>query len=116
DGALRMFDCVEFNESFRWVDVLSDLAFACMDFADFGRADFAHRLLDSYLQITGDYASLATWRYYFVYRALVRAKVAAIRSTQADESEQRTAAEAELQKYLNLAEQTTQNACPQLII
>ena len=116
DGELRLFDCVEFNENFRWVDVLSDLAFACMDFADFGRSDFAHRLLDAYLQLTGDYEGLAVWRYYFVYRALVRAKVAAIRSTQAETPDQSTAAIGELQKYLELAERAAQSERPRLII
>lgn len=115
-GRLRMFDCVEFNESFRWIDVLSDLAFACMDLADFGRVDFANRLLNAYLQITGDYEGLTAWRYYFVYRALVRAKVAAIRSGQAGAATEQAAAREELQKYLSLAERKTKENSPRLLI
>lgn len=103
DGRPRMFDCVEFNESFRWIDVLSDLAFLCMDLADFGRADFADRLLNAYLEATGDYAGLAAWRFYLVYRALVRAKVAAIRSQQTEDDAQRASAINEVTNYLTLA-------------
>jgi uncharacterized protein len=111
-----MFDCVEFNESFRWVDVLSDLAFLCMDFADFGRADFGHRLLNVYLEITGDYAGLAVWRFYLVYRAMVRAKVAAIRRQQAMDDHQREVAVNDVATYLKLAERYIQPRVPKLLI
>lgn len=105
DGRPRLFDCVEFNESFRWIDVLSDLAFLGMDLADFGRNDLAHRLLNAYLEITGDYGGLRAWRFYLVYRALVRAKVAAIRSQQAADDARREPARQEVANYLSLAGQ-----------
>jgi len=116
NGEPRMFDCVEFNESFRWVDVLSDLAFLCMDLADIGRHDFAHRLLNTFLEITGDYAGLKVWRFYLVYRAIVRAKVAAIRSRQTEEPGPRADASREVDNYLTLAGQYTQPRVPKLII
>ena len=113
---VQLFDCVEFNESFRWVDVFSDLAFLAMDLADFDRTEFANRLLNAYLEITGDYAGLAVWRYYLVYRAMVRAKVAAIRSRQETPDSGAAAAKDELSKYLTLAERITHPAAPQLFI
>lgn len=116
DDQVRMFDCVEFNENFRWVDVLSDLAFICMDLADFGRADFAYRLRNAYLEITGDYAGLAVWSYYMVYRAMVRAKVAAIRSRQSTAPADRSAADEDLRKYLTLAADVTRPTAPRLFI
>lgn len=116
DDQVRMFDCVEFNENFRWVDVLSDLAFLCMDLEDFGRADFAHRVRNRYLETTGDYAGLAVWRYYSVYRALVRAKVAAIRGRQTDDPAQRVEAARQLENYLSLAERMTEPSAPTLFI
>jgi predicted kinase len=116
DDQVRMFDCVEFNENFRWVDVLSDLAFACMDLADFGRSDFAHRLRNAYLEITCDYAGLAAWRYYYVYRALVRAKVAAIRGRQAADEREPATAEKDVRNYLSLAARATQPLSPRLFI
>ncbi len=77
-----VFDCIEFNDNFRWIDVISEIAFTTMDLIDRQRPDLAARLLDRYLQGTGDYAGLALLRFYQVYRALVRAKVAIIRYSQ----------------------------------
>jgi aminoglycoside phosphotransferase family enzyme len=79
-----LFDCLEFNANLRWIDVISEIAFGVMDLDDRGRPDLAARLLDRYLQRCGDYAGLTLLRFYQVYRAMVRAKVAAIRSSQLD--------------------------------
>lgn len=78
------FDGVEFNKSFRWIDVANDLAFAVMDLEDRGYAAFAARLLNAWLEATGDYAALSVLPFYQVYRALVRAKVDSIRASQGD--------------------------------
>lgn len=72
------FDGIEFNDAFRWIDVLSDAAFLGMDLHQRGRPDFSHSFLDTYLESTGDHASLAILRWYLIYRAMVRAKVASI--------------------------------------
>jgi aminoglycoside phosphotransferase family enzyme/predicted kinase len=74
-GEVQAFDCIEFSDVLRWIDVMNDLAFTHMDLEFHGRTDLAARLLNRYLEITGDYAGLAILRYYRVYRALVRAKV-----------------------------------------
>lgn len=76
EGAVLPFDCIEFNENLRWVDVQSEIAFLAMDLHDRHRPDLAWRFLNAYLEHSGDYAGLALFRYYQVYRALVRAKVA----------------------------------------
>ncbi|MBS0316178.1 MAG: AAA family ATPase [Proteobacteria bacterium] len=69
------FDAIEFDPGLRWIDVISDTAFATMDLQAHGRSDLAYRLLDVYLQCSGDYEGLASLRYYEVYRAAVRALV-----------------------------------------
>ena len=76
------FDCLEFNENLRWIDVLSEIAFLVMDLDDHQRTDLARRLLNKYLEHTGDYRNLAVLQYYMVYRAMVRAKVNALRLNQ----------------------------------
>ncbi|MFW2441027.1 MAG: AAA family ATPase [Arenicellales bacterium] len=76
------FDCLEFNENLRWIDVLSEIAFLVMDLDDHQRPDLSRRLLNSYLEQTGDYRNLALLQYYMVYRAMVRAKVNALRLNQ----------------------------------
>ncbi|RYF82865.1 MAG: aminoglycoside phosphotransferase [Comamonadaceae bacterium] len=73
DGALAPFDCIEFDPALRWIDVMSDVAFLTMDLKAHGRADLAFRFLDAWLQHSGGYAGLQVWRFYEVYRALVRA-------------------------------------------
>lgn len=93
DGAPVPFDCIEFNEDFRWIDVMSEIAFAVMDFVDRGAPALGWRFLNRVLESSGDYAGVAVLRFYLVYRAMVRAKVALIRARQLDPSDaQRTAA------------------------
>lgn len=76
------FDGIEFNDSFRWIDILNDTAFLVMDFAAHDHKKIGLQFLNAYLEQTGDYESLMLLRWYLVYRALVRAKVAAIRAGQ----------------------------------
>lgn len=77
------FDGIEFDSALRWIDVVSDLAFLTMDLQAHGRPDLAFRALDVYLQHSGDYAGLRVLRFYEVYRALVRAVVAGLRTADA---------------------------------
>ncbi|CAI8696609.1 AAA family ATPase [Burkholderia pyrrocinia] len=75
-----MFDCIEFSDALRWIDVVNDLAFLVMDLCAHGRADLARRLLNRWLEATGDFAGLAALPLYVGYRALVRAQVAVLRA------------------------------------
>jgi aminoglycoside phosphotransferase family enzyme/predicted kinase len=107
--AVQAFDCLEFNDGLRWIDVVSEIAFLVMDLQERGRADLAFCVLNRWLEQTGDYAGLVTWRWYFVYRALVRAKVATLRLRQPDLSDdERAHHKRELANYLALAERWTQ--------
>lgn len=78
------FDCIEFNESFRWIDVMNELAFTAMDLAAQGRLDYSHRLVNRYLEASGDYDGLDVLPFYLVYRAMVRAKVDCLHAAQGD--------------------------------
>jgi aminoglycoside phosphotransferase family enzyme/predicted kinase len=80
---MLIFDCIEFDAALRWIDVASDLGFALMDLQAHGRQDLAARLLNGWLQRTGDFAALPALRYYTVYRALVRALVALLKARHA---------------------------------
>ena len=82
EGALTAFDCIEFSPALRWIDTLADAAFLTMDLHAHGRSDLAWRFLDAYLSETGDYAALAVLRPYEIYRALVRALAARLRTEQ----------------------------------
>ena len=106
-GRMTLFDCIEFNESMRWTDVMSDVGFLVMDLRDRGRPDLAAGFLTAYLEITGDYEGLGVLRFYFVYRALVRAKVACLRRAQAGSDEEHARSLAEFRTYLDLARRET---------
>ena len=83
DGRPTPFDGIEFSLAFRWIDVASDVAFAAMDLYRHRLPRLAARFVSRYLERTGDYGALRVLRYYLVYRAMVRAKVAAIAMRQA---------------------------------
>lgn len=82
DNQVTLFDCIEFNPELRWIDVISEVAFVMMDLQQRGYPRLAWRFINRYLQQTGDYDGLKLLRYYLAYRALVRAKVAALRIRQ----------------------------------
>lgn len=103
DGPV-VFDCIEFSPELRWIDVINDIAFLVMDLQDRGQPTMAQRFLNSYLEHTGDYGGMGVLQFYKIYRALVRAKIDAIRSHQAGISpEEQAEAEKEFLEYLNLA-------------
>lgn len=75
---VRLFDCIEFNLEFRWIDTICDLAFLLMDLEANNQPGYAHRCLNRYLELTGDYDGVQLLNFYKGYRAMVRAKVAMI--------------------------------------
>ena len=89
NGRVRLFDCLEFNEDLRWIDVASDIAFTYIDLLEHGQPGLANWFVNEVASHSGDYPSALLLRFYAVYRCLVRAKVAAIRAKQqhADTSE-----------------------------
>jgi uncharacterized protein len=77
-----LFDAIEFNEEFRWTDIMADVGFLVMDLKDKKYPQYAHRFVSAYLEHIGDYHGLQVLPYYTVYRALVRAKVSLLRALQ----------------------------------
>ena len=108
DGEVTLFDCIEFNEAFRWIDVMSDVAFMAMDLEDRGLRGLSQRFVNAYLEQTGDYAGLLVLDYYKAYRAMDRAKVALLRLTQPGISDaEREQAMQRYRGYAQLAERYT---------
>lgn len=107
DGEVAAFDCIEFDPALRFIDVLDDLAFTVMDFSARGRHDFAFRLLNGWLDATGDHGALPALRFSVVYRALVRAQVARLRGP---------GNEALARRYLDCALAWTRPGQPRLYI
>lgn len=116
-GEFVLFDSIEFDPGLRWIDLMSDLAFLLMDLESRGAYQHARRLKNAYLEAGGDYQGLVLLRFYLVYRAMVRAKIAMLRAQQfAPEEEQRQASLAESRRYLELAQRHCQRRSPALAI
>lgn len=112
EGRIRAFDCIEFNPGLRWIDVANDIAFTTMDLRFHGKAGFARRFRSAYLEACGDYSILRVLRFYEIYRALVRAKVAALR-----EGEEPGAGMQDARDHLTLAAKLTGEApAPSLVL
>ncbi len=116
EGQVVPFDGIEFNPSLYWIDVISEIAFLVMDLQDKQRHDLAFQFLNEYLQFSGDYAGLKLLRFYLVYRAMVRAKVNAIRASQSTSDEEHQQAIISYQGYLQLANSYTQTTTPLMMI
>lgn len=71
---IQLFDRIEFNEAFRFVDVMYDVAFTVMDLEIRQRRDFANAFLNNYLEYTGDWSGLPILPLYLSRQAYVRAK------------------------------------------
>jgi aminoglycoside phosphotransferase family enzyme/predicted kinase len=107
---VQMFDCIEFNEDLRWIDVASEIAFTYIDLLAHGQPGLANWFVDEVLSRSGDYEAAQLLRFYAVYRALVRAKVAAIRLNQTH------AADNEALTYIVLAERLMAPSPARLVI
>lgn len=111
-----VFDCIEFNDRMRWSDVMSDVAFLVMDLQARKRPDLASRFLNRYLEQTGDYAGVGVLRFYIVYRATVRAKVARLRAAQTTDRAEKGACTADYRDHIELAIQATRYGRPAVIV
>lgn len=116
-NSVTAFDCIEFNEELHWIDTMSDVAFVAMDLQARGYDAYSWRFINRYLQASGDYAGIAVLRYYFIYRALVRAKVEALGVQQKMTSS--TDMKTQYQKalnYIKLAESVSIDCRPAVIL
>ena len=109
-GKIMAFDALEFDRKLRDIDVISEAAFLVMDLRAHGRTDLAYELLNRYLEASGDYGGADVLPFYLVYRALVRAKVAAIKRAQSAADDHGT------ERYLAAALELTAPKTPLLVI
>jgi len=111
-----IFDCIEFNENLSNIDVISDLAFLFMDLEHGGEPKLAWRLLNNYLTETGDYNAVPLLRFYALYRAMVRAKVTAIRHKQSLDATEALLLLEEHRSYISRAMEYSLPTRPMLIM
>jgi aminoglycoside phosphotransferase family enzyme len=70
-----IFDCIEFNQRFRYCDVASDVAFLAMDLDFHGLHELSEYCIDRFSQLSGDSSLREMLNFYKCYRAYVRAKI-----------------------------------------
>ncbi len=101
---ISIFDCIEFNERFRYTDVAADVGFLAMDLDYQGRQDLSDHLIQTFMNKSGDKELLEVLNYYKCYRAYVRGKVESFRldDPYIPEEEKRRATQ-RARKYFNLA-------------
>jgi aminoglycoside phosphotransferase family enzyme len=71
-----IIDCLEFNEAFRLLDPVDELAYLAIECERLGAAAVGASVLQRYLDATGDRATHQLIRFYKAYRACLRAKLA----------------------------------------
>jgi uncharacterized protein len=81
---IDIFDCVEFDEKFRYGDVASDLAFLAMDLDAFGAPHLADELIRAYATETQDRALATLTTFYKCHRACIRGKVDYLKSLESE--------------------------------
>jgi len=116
DGRPMLFDAIEFNPYLNHIDVISDLAFLLMDLEYRGLVSQSRRLLNRYLEKSGDYEAAALLAFYKTYRAMVRAKVLALHAAQEIPEPERDAVLAEVRRYVALAQSYADAPAPFLAI
>jgi aminoglycoside phosphotransferase family enzyme len=106
---LSIFDCIEFNERFRYTDVAADVAFLAMDLDYHDRQDLSEHLIRVFIRESGDDEFMEVLYFYKCYRAYVRGKVESFRLDDPHiPEEEKKGALKRAQKYFDLAHRYAQ--------
>jgi hypothetical protein len=114
---INIFDCIEFNERFRLLDVVCDVAFLAMDLDYHGRFDLAQRFLRRFFSVYDDPDGRRLLPLYQCYRAYVRGKVISfLLDDPSVSAAAREAAAARARRYFRLAAVYTGNREPGILL
>ena len=100
-----LFDCIEFNDDMRRIDILDEVAFLCMDLESYGRSDLSDQFYKDYVEFSGIPVTKDTdivFRYFKLYRANIRAKVAMIVAQKGVEKKSNASAKSNVDRYIKL--------------
>lgn len=104
NSSIHIFDCIEFNERFRFSDTAADVAFLAMDLENHGRRDLAELFVDCYQQHSGDKGLRAVLPLYLANRAFIRGKVESLRlDDPLFSDDEKVAAAAHARRFFRLA-------------
>ena len=113
---IQLFDRIEFNESFRFVDVMYDVAFTVMDLEVRESKNLGNAFLNTYLEQTGDWEGVQVLPLYLSRQAYVRAKVTSFLLDDLDSEPDRQKTTQTAADYYRLAWQYTQRNQGRLIL
>ena len=108
-----LFDCIEFNDVYRQIDVLYEIAFLYMDLEASGYQRLAKHFLNEYnrlLPCMPEKEDQSLFNYYVCLRANIRVKVHGIGARNAGSEEEKEHHTAEAGKYLSLMKDCMLNA------
>ena len=74
-NGICIYDCIEFNDRFRYCDIAAEVSFLTMDLDRYERADLSRNFVDAYVDFSHDKELLQLFNYYRCYFAYVRGKV-----------------------------------------
>lgn len=99
-----IYDCIEFEPAFRCGDVATEVAFLVMDLRYRGAPELATAFVEEYSRVSGDRQLAALLSMPCSYRAMVRAKVAAMAAAEPElRAEDRDGARRSARDHLLLA-------------
>lgn len=116
EGRATLFDCIEFNDSFRVRDTIAEAAFLSMDLCARGLQERSLRFLNSYLEHSGDYRALPLLDLLRCYFAVVRAKVDLLRAPAKGHSDISPSTHPDFFHYLELARSFTYQKSPIIVL
>ena len=110
-GGICLFDCIEFNDAFRYSDTGLDAAFLAMDLDFRGRRDLSGLFVGLYAATMGDAELPLLLAAFKCYRAVVRGKVESLLAQDASVgNRERAAARRRARTYFALADSYTRRA------
>jgi hypothetical protein len=115
NGQPTLFDCLEFSDALATIDILYDLAFLLMDLEHRGLRGFANRVLNRYLDGSGEDDGLQALPLFLSLRAGIRAHVIATALADAADRNKKEEMAVEARRYLDLAHRALDPCSPRLI-
>jgi uncharacterized protein len=100
---LSIYDCIEFNDRFRYIDHANDIAFLAMDFDYQGRRDLSQYFTKRMADALCDQGILELMDFYKCYRAFVRGKVESLQGAATRVKRDWTSICARARRYFRLA-------------
>ena len=115
-GRLRAFDALEFDPALRWIDVADEISFLLADLGARGYPRHAQAFLGGYLTESGDYPACTLLPLFTAHRALVRAKITALRVSSATAGPDLDTARRQYAAYVEGARHSTMPPRPLLVL